>query len=215
MKPHTTRSLRRLLLNITFFSHYTDQVFQLERALARKPEGFQIDLVGSGEISPDAALLFRSVLSKRSAQTHLVTNARSSLQNGAVLVWLLGDTRLIREDARLYFRRPANNDEREDEEGWKGEESRTSDIDLEEADYAQVLQHINEFLPVKELAGRPIGVQVLKQFGLVDNEKVDLFLASAFAKAGGAAESSQKEPAKKRSVPVPQAPRSDQPDRIE
>jgi len=86
MKPHTTRSLRRLLLNITFFSHYTDQIFQLERALARKPERFQIDLVGSGEIPPDAALLFRSVLLRRSAQTHLVTNARSSLQGASVLV---------------------------------------------------------------------------------------------------------------------------------
>jgi hypothetical protein len=88
-------------------------------------------------------------------------------------------------------------------------------MDLEEADYLQVLQHINEFLPVKELAGRPLDLRVLQQFGLVDNEKIDLFLVAAFAQAGGAAESSQKESAKKRSVPVPQAPRSDQPDRIE
>ena len=78
-----------------------------------------------------------------------------------------------------------------------------------------MLQHINEFLPVKELAGRPIGVQVLKQFGLVDNEKVDLFLASAFAKAGSAAEASQPERAQKPSLPIPKAPRPDQPDRIE
>ncbi len=47
----------------------------------------------------------------------------------------------------------------------------------------QVLQHIDNFLPVKELAGRPVDLEVLRQFGLVDNEKVDHFLASAFAKA--------------------------------
>jgi len=40
-----------------------------------------------------------------SPKTHLITNARSSLQGGAVLVWLMGDTSLIREDAKLYFRK--------------------------------------------------------------------------------------------------------------
>ena len=43
-----------------------------------------------------------------------------------------------------------------------------------------MLQCINEFLPVKELAGRLIEVPVLRQFGLVENEKVDQFLATAF-----------------------------------
>jgi hypothetical protein len=48
-----------------------------------------------------------------------------------------------------------------------------------------VLQVINEFLPVKEMAGRIIGVSVLKQFGLVENEQVDGFLATAFGKSTG------------------------------
>jgi ADP-ribosylglycohydrolase len=43
-----------------------------------------------------------------------------------------------------------------------------------------VLQCINEFLPVKELAGGLIEMPVLRQFGLVENEKVDHFLATAF-----------------------------------
>jgi len=37
-----------------------------------------------------------------------------------------------------------------------------------------VLQLINEFLPVRELAGRLIGVPVLRQFGLVESERVDI-----------------------------------------
>jgi len=49
-----------------------------------------------------------------------------------------------------------------------------------------VLQLINEFLPVKELAGHLIGVPVLRQFGLVENEKVDEFLTTAFWKSEGA-----------------------------
>jgi hypothetical protein len=57
-----------------------------------------------------------------------------------------------------------------------------SDVDPEEGDYARVLQLINEFLPVNELAGRIVGGPVLRQFGLVDNEKVDYFLAAALGK---------------------------------
>ena len=45
-----------------------------------------------------------------------------------------------------------------------------------------MLKVINEFLPVKELAGRPIKVSVLRQFGLVENEKLDRFLNIAFGK---------------------------------
>ena len=48
--------------------------------------------------------------------------------------------------------------------------------------YARVLQLINEFLPVKEMAGRLFGVPVLRQFGLIPDEKVDRFLLAAFSK---------------------------------
>lgn len=202
MKTRSTRGLRRLLFKIRFFCDYAEQIGQLEKALARKPEKLQLDLLGSGELSPDMALLVRSVLLNRSPKTHLLTNARSSLQGGAVLVWLLGDSRQIREDAKLYFRKPKA-DEDQDGEGWKDEQSDDSEVDLEEVDYAQVLQHIDNFLPVKELAGRPVDLQLLRQFGLVDNEKVDQFLASAFAKAesGGESDKPGGEPKPDKSVP--------------
>ena len=169
MKTRSTRSLRRLLFKIRFFCDYAEQIGQLEKALARKPEKLQLDIIGSGELSPDTALLIRSVLLGRSPKTHLITNARSSLQGGAVLVWLMGDTRLIREDAKLYFRKSNKEDEDEDSEDWKDEKSDDSETDLEEVDYEQVLQHIDNFLPVKELAGRSVDLEVLRQFGLVDN----------------------------------------------
>ena len=82
------------------------------------------------------------------------------------------------------------------DEVWKEDEPRFcdsySEVDPEEGDYARVLELINEFLPVKELAGRLVGVPVLRQFGLVENEKVDDFLATAFAKRPEQAEGSLK-----------------------
>ena len=54
---------------------------------------------------------------------------------------------------------------------------------MEEEDYVRVLHAINEFLPVKELAGRAVEASVLKEFGLIDNVGVDGLLATAFGRA--------------------------------
>ena len=187
MKTRSRHDPRRFQLKLLGYGncYYIERTGELERALARKPRAFQIDLIGVGEIPADSALLIRSVLLNRSPKTRLITNARSSLQNGSVLVWLLGDTRLIRDDARVFFRRAtlSEDDEPKQEDDWKDEPEfcdSFSEIDPEEGHYARVLQCINEFLPVKELAGRLIEVPVLRQFGLVENEKVDHFLATAF-----------------------------------
>lgn len=168
-------------------AYYIDWIYQLEAALAKQPKVLHIELIGQGEVPADSALLIRSVLMKRSTKTRLVTNARSSLQGGSVLVWLLGDERIIRDDARVYFRSVDLPDQDETEcDAWKPPEPRYrdsfSEIDPQDYDYARVLQVINEFLPVKELAGRIVRVPVLKQFGLVDNQHVDCFLATALGK---------------------------------
>jgi hypothetical protein len=170
-------------------SYYIERITKLEAALSRKPRLLQIDMVGVGEIPADSALLIRSVLMGRSPKTRIITNARSSLQGGSVLIWLLGDQRIIRDDARLYFRRVDLSEDEEAEPNEVGKDNEHkyrdsfSEIDPEEAGYVRVLQRINEFLPVKELAGRLIGVPVLRQFGLVQNEQVDHFLATAFGKS--------------------------------
>lgn len=187
MKTKSRQRVSRFQLAISPYGnfYYVERIRKLEVLLARKPRSVQIDMVGIGEIPADSALLMRSVLMDRSPKTTIVTNARSSLQGAAVLVWLLGDRRLIRSDARLFFRRSTLSENGESTDVWKDSDAicESDDIDPEEADYARVLQAINEFLPVKELAGRLIHPPVLRQFGLVENEKVDGFLANAFAKS--------------------------------
>ena len=188
MKTKSRQKLSRFQLGISPYGnfYYIERIRKLEAALARKPRVLRIDMVGIGEIPADSVLLIRSILMNRSPKTRLITNARSSLQGASVLVWLLGDQRLLRSDARLFFRRSTLSESGEATDVWKDSETKlwdsSDDIDPEEADYAKVLQAINEFLPVKELAGRLIQLPVLRQFGLVENEKVDGFLASAFGK---------------------------------
>jgi hypothetical protein len=168
-------------------SYYIEWVANLEKILRRKPKTVRVSIVGDGGVPPDAALIIRAAFLARAPKTRIIMNARSSLQGGSVMLWLMGDTRVIRDDAKVYFRPAELPDEIEvDPNGeWKAETKYAdsfSDFDPEEGDYARVLQIIDEYLPMKEFAGRLIGVSVLKQFGLVENESVDGFLANAFAK---------------------------------
>lgn len=194
MKKRSRQGLRRFRVEVRFWGNYVEQIAEFERALAKKPRELQIEIVGTGEIPADVALRFRAALMARSPGTRIVTNARSSLRGGSVLLWLLGESRTIRDDARLYFRRTTwSEDEEVSENGfWKNDEPKYRDsysgIDPDEGDYARVLQLINQFLPVSEMAGRLIGVPVLRQFGLIENEKVDQFLATALSKSPEPAE---------------------------
>jgi len=198
MKKRSRQGLRRFRVEVWSYgnSYYIERIAELERALAKKPGVLHIELVGTGEIPADVALRFRSALMERSPKTRIVTNARSSLQGGSVLLWLLGDRRTIRDDARLYFRHTTLSEDDEVQENgvWKDDQPQYRDsysaIDPDEGDYARVLQIINEFLPVREMAGRLIGVPVLRQFGLIENEKVDSFLATVFSKSSEAGGSS-------------------------
>jgi len=185
-------SNRRIKLQLTISwstSDYLDWLVKLEKLLHKKPRMIQIDIVGTGEIPADTALLIRTALLERSPNTQIVMNARSSLQGASVLIWLMGDRHIIRDDARIFFRRAILPDDAEVDPNadWSQYEPMYRDsmckVDPEEGDYARVLKLINEFLPVKELAGRLISVPVLKQFGLIDNESIDTFLKTALAKS--------------------------------
>jgi hypothetical protein len=195
MKKRSRQGLRRFRVELSSYGNYVERIAELERALAKKPRVLQIELIGTDALAADVALRFRAALMERSPKTRIVTHARSSLQGGSVLLWLLGDSRTIRDDARLYFRGTTLSEEDEVEEnGVASDEPPYRDsyswVDSEEGDYARVLQIINEFLPVKEMAGRLIGVPVLRQFGLIENEKVDSFLATVFSKSPEPAERS-------------------------
>src|ERR1044071_1052159 len=113
MTKKSRQGLRRLRVEVRSWGNYVEQIAELKRVLAKKPRTLHIEIIGTGEISADSALRFRAALMERSSRTRIVTNAHSTLQGGSVLLWLLGDGRTIREDARLYFRRTTWSEEDE------------------------------------------------------------------------------------------------------
>lgn len=194
MTKKSRQGLRRFRVEVRSWGNYVEQIAELKRLLAKRPRTLQIEIVGSGEISADTALRFRAALMERSSRTRILTNAQSTLQGGTVLLWLLGDIRTIRDDARLYFRRTTLSEDDEVRVNGAGESEEPayrdsySLFDPDEGDYARVLQIINEYLPVKEMAGRLIGVPVLRQFGLIENDTMDSYLATVFSKCPETAE---------------------------
>ena len=50
---------------------------------------------------------------------------------------------------------------------------------VEEEDYRRVVALIDNYLPVGELTGKQIEVKTLKEFGLVDCDRLDQLLAGA------------------------------------
>src|SRR2546423_12398514 len=105
MKRTIKRSPRKLQLMISWSSYYIEWVAKLEKLLREKPRKVQSEIVGSGEIPADSALLIRDALLKRSSRTRVSMKARSTLENGPVMVWLLGDRRTFRDGANIFFRR--------------------------------------------------------------------------------------------------------------
>lgn len=189
MKPKPNASICDFRLKLPAYGHdcFIKRALKLEAALAERPKTLCLELIGEGEIPADTALLFRSILMSRPPGTELITNARSSLLNGSVLVWLLGDRRTIRDDARVFFKRNPLEDEDPVEvyaglgEAQPKYKDSYSSLEPEDADHARLLQCINEFLPVHEFAGRIVSVSVLRDFGLVDHGPLDHALAAAFA----------------------------------
>jgi hypothetical protein len=168
-----------------------DELYQLEACLAQKPKRLQIDLVGSGKIPSDTALVMQGVLQARPKETQLDTNARSSLHGAAVLIWLLGDTRLIRADARLYF--TAAGEFAQKPTTWR-DRALHEDDPFEDDDYLKVLRAIDNYLPVRELADQPIEFASLRELGLVDNEAMEKLLANV-------SQSAEERPVKQEPLP--------------
>jgi len=166
----------KAVIRLKPYAFYVDEIYQLENCLAQKPKRLQLDLTGSGRVPSDTVLLVQSILQGRPQEMQFVTNARSSLHGAAVLIWLLGDVRMIREDARLYFASVGEFAERVIT--WR-ERSLCDEDPFEKDDYLKVLRAINEYLPVRELADQPITVPTLRELGLVDNEAMEKLLASA------------------------------------
>jgi hypothetical protein len=176
MKTKSNDGQFKAVIKLRPYAVYVDELYYLESCVAQRPNRLQVDLAGSGRMPSDTVLLMQSILRGRPQETQLVTNARSSVHGAAVLLWLLGDVRMIRQDARLFVASAGEFAERG--AVWRPRDC-FDDNPFEDDDYLEVLRVINEYLPVREWADQPIPVSALRELGLVDNEAMEKLLADA------------------------------------
>lgn len=165
------------MLEITFALNLQEEITlhilqPLEEAIAKEPNILTVELIGPAAVAPDKALLLYDALMHRSSKTHLITYGRSCLLDSAVLLWLAGDERRMRGDAWIQM---DSLERLEDTQPWsKATEpfrrfKKPVLIPPLITDYRTVARYINMYLPLEEVADRPIFQDELKELGLIES----------------------------------------------
>jgi len=151
----------------------------IEEALAGGPEECTIELIGPGILLHDNALMLFEELRNRPPHTRLHMRARTCLIDGAILLWLAGDTRSMRADSWIQLSSlPDRTTACGDPEG--GVSILIDDEEPANTDLRSIHRHINEWLPVEEITGRRLFEREIREFGLLDDVETQSKLAALF-----------------------------------
>ncbi|MEI8292993.1 MAG: hypothetical protein WCG66_03270 [bacterium] len=151
----------------------------LESAFAMEPRELTIELIGPGILLHDHALMLFEEIRNRPALTHLHVRARTCLIDGAILIWLAGDTRSMRCDGWIQLSALPDACSAPPERG-NGALLVSDDEEPSVTDLRSVCRHMEEWLPVVEIAGRRLFEVELREFGLLDDEESRRKLAALF-----------------------------------
>lgn len=151
----------------------------LQAALADAPRTLNIELIGPGALLHDTALMLHEEIRKRPAGTRIHARARTCLLDGAILLWLAADTRSMRSDTWIQLSALP------DESTFCGSEHypnsiRATEETPAETDFRTIVRYIDEFLPVREIAGFRLFEPDLRELGVIDDGDVPDPLAGYF-----------------------------------
>ena len=152
---------------------------RIEEAFAAAPEECTIELIGPGILLHDNALMLFEELRNRPSHTRLHIRARTCLIDGAILLWLAGDTRSMRADSWIQL--SSVRSQQTDLSDTDGDVSiLIEDEEPANTDLRSIHRHINEWLPVQEITGRRLFEPELREFGLLDDAESQIQLAALF-----------------------------------
>lgn len=138
----------------------------LQSGLEESENSLRIDLLGPGAMLHDTALMLHDELRSRPPSLRVHIHSRTCLLDGAILLWLAGDTRSIRPDAWIQLGHAAD-----PFTNVSSSEYPTAIALLEESpaetDLRTIHRHLNEFLPVSELRGLRLFESDIAELGLL------------------------------------------------
>lgn len=156
----------------------------LREGLALNGGAVHLELVGPALMCHDTALMLYHELRSRPRVGHLHIHSHTCLFDGAVLLWLAGDSRTLRPDGWIQLSeipctpptgrasRPGGVDYCE---AIAASEERPADTDLR-----RIMDHLDEWLPVHEIAGLRLFPNELRDLGLLASEAEEKMLAGYF-----------------------------------
>lgn len=156
---------------------------KVREAFQGNPSEVTFELLGPGQLLHDTALMLFDELLHRPRGIQLRMHSRTSLFDGAILIWLCGDTRTIRRDAWIQLspipETPCMGvtlDRRQDYTST----ITVTDESPPETDLRTIMDHLAEWLPVDEIAGHRLFEKDLRDLGLLDGELEMQTLAGLF-----------------------------------
>jgi hypothetical protein len=153
----------------------------LQSGLAEAKRSLHIELLGPGVMVHDTALMLYHEILSRPSPLRLHIHSHTCLLDGAVLLWLAGNTRSIRPDAWIQVR--ALN------ESWGANPTPSPDYPtaiavLEESpaetDLRTIHRHLGEYLPVHEITGLRLFPAELSELHLLSDPGTKDPLATYF-----------------------------------
>ena len=138
----------------------------LQSAFAEEPETLLIELLGPGMLLHDTALMLHEEIRNRPRATRVHARARTCLIDGAILLWLAADTRSMRKDTWIQISTLL------EESLFVGSDDypysiRASEECPADTDFRAVVEYLEEYLPVKEIAGLRLFEPDLRDLGLL------------------------------------------------
>lgn len=155
----------------------------LYKTLRNGRDKLTLELLGPGMMLHDTALMIFEVLRKRPQHVHIHAHSHTCLSDDALLIWLAADTRTIRSDAWIEFSKVpeapspcCSRIHANYSSALSVEDEYPADTDLR-----TVMRHLDEWLPIGEIAGLRLFENDLQDLGLIEQIENDQNLAALFA----------------------------------
>lgn len=157
----------------------------LQTAFMNKDKNVTLDLLGPGLILNDTALMLYEEIRNRPSCTKVHIHSRTCLFDGAVLLWLAGDTRTIRTDAWIQISEIPEQPFRPQSRQMRRLPEYKNSIPImdeypTETDLRTILKYLGEWLPVDEIAGLRLFESELRDLGLIQDPEAEKTLLSLF-----------------------------------
>lgn len=139
----------------------------ISAAFASGASELRLELLGPGILLHDHALMLFDELLNRPDDMSLHVHSRTCLADGAILLWLAGDTRSIRCDAwvQLSHMPPLPSMV----QGGYIDAVQIVEEDPGNTDLRRIMDYLEEWLPVHEVAGLRLSKDDLEELGLLED----------------------------------------------